>query len=220
MVRPKVRSSGRKNRGAAVAFVSAASCLLLLATGFTWLLQPSRMPPSARPIGGPFALTQDSGRMVTERDFRGQYMLIYFGYAHCSDVCPTTLNAVADALDILGKQATELRPIFITVDPQRDTPAIARAYASKFSPKILGLGGTRDQIHAVEQSYRVTSAERASSAGKPADYTINHTAALFLMGPDGGLLAPLSGLKGGPVLAQQLAEYLPRIPSPPKTGNP
>jgi protein SCO1/2 len=211
MVRPKAGSSHRK---ATVAFVSVAFGLLLLTAATMWLLDPGRVPAAAQPIGGPFALRQDDGRVVTEHDFRGQYMLIYFGYTHCADVCPMTLGAIADALDILGDKAAALRPLFITVDPQRDTPAIARAYALKFSPRILGLGGTEDEVMAVEKSYRVSSTMMEPAAGNAADYVMNHTAALFLMGPDGSLLAPLSGLQGGAALAQQLAEYLPRHATP------
>jgi len=209
MVRPRARSLPRKDKNPTVAFVSVAFGLLLLTAAYIWLLEPGHGPAAAQPIGGAFVLQQDDGRVVTQRDFRGQYLLIYFGYAHCADVCPMTLSAVADALDILGNKAADLRPIFITIDPQRDTPAIARAYARKFSPRILGLGGTGDQVNAVEKSYRVTSAVMEPAAGNAADYAMNHTAGLFLMGPDGRFLAPLSGLQGGPALAQQLAEYLP-----------
>jgi protein SCO1/2 len=205
VARAKTRSSPAKDSKATAAFVSVAACILLLTAGYIWLLGAGRPPAAAQPIGGPFALRQDDGRVVTEHDFRGQYMLIYFGYAHCADVCPMTLSAIADALDILGSKAAALRPIFITVDPRRDTPAIARAYAGKFSPRILGLGGTEAEVDAVEKSYRVSS-----TVMDPADGAMNHTAALFLMGPDGRFLAPLSGLQGGPVLAQQLADYLPR----------
>jgi protein SCO1/2 len=200
--------------------VSVAFGLLLLTAAYIWLLDPGHAPAGAQPIGGAFALEQDDGRVVTQRDFRGQYLLIYFGYVHCADVCPTTLSAIADALDILGNKATDLRPIFITVDPQRDTPAIASAYARKFSPRILGLGGTEDQVAAVEKSYRVTGVTMEPAAGNVADYAMSHTAALFLMGPDGRLLAPLSGLQGGPALARQLAEYLPRQPASAATTTP
>jgi protein SCO1/2 len=199
-----------------VAFVSVAACLLLLAGGYVWLLQSGGPPAAAHPIGGPFALKQDDGRVVTERDFRGRYLLIYFGYAHCGDVCPMTLSAIADALDILGNRAAPLQPIFITIDPSRDTPAVARAYASKFSPRILGLGGSQEQIDAAETAYRVSSAVMDAADPKTGDYAMNHTAALFLMGPDGRYLAPLSGLSGGTALARQLAEYLPR----PATATP
>jgi protein SCO1/2 len=213
MVRPKARLSRRKDSKATVAFVSVAFCLLLLTGAYIWLLEPGHAPAAAQPIGGPFVLRQDDGRVVTEHDFRGQYMLIYFGYAHCADICPMTLSAIADALDILGDKATDLRPIFITVDPQRDTPAITRAYAHQFSPRILGLGGTEDEVDAAEKSYRVSGAVMKSTTGNAADYAMNHTAAIFLMGPDGRFLAPLSGLQGGPALAQRLAEYLPSKPA-------
>jgi protein SCO1/2 len=124
-----------------------------------------------------------------------------------------TLSAVADALDILGTRAADLRPIFITVDPARDTPAIARAYASKFNPRILGLGGSSDEIDAVERRYRVSGTMMDAAPGGTSDYAMSHTAALFLMGPDGRYLAPFSGLQGGSALAQQLAEYLPHEPA-------
>lgn len=220
MIRPKARSLPKKDKKAPVAFVAVAFGLLLLTAAYIWLLEPGHAPAGAQPIGGPFALEQDDGRVVTQRDFRGQYLLIYFGYVHCADVCPMTLSAIADALDILGNKAADLRPVFITVDPTRDTPAIARAYARKFNPRILGLGGTEEQINAVEKSYRVSGAVMQPVAGNAADYAMNHTAALFLMGPDGRLLAPLSGLQGGPALAQQLAEYLPRKPASAPTTTP
>jgi len=128
MVKRRRRSAPKKNSKATLAFAANASFLLLLSAAYLWLLGGGRPPPSVQPIDGPFALGQDDGRVVTDRDFRGRYMLIYFGYAHCADVCPITLSAVADALDILGNRASDLRPISITVDPKRDTPAIARAY--------------------------------------------------------------------------------------------
>jgi protein SCO1 len=210
--RPR-RSAPRKDSKATLAFVAAASLLLILSAAYLWLLGGGRPPPSVQPIGGPFALGQDDGRVVTDREFRGQYMLIYFGYAHCADVCPMTLSAIADALDILGSRASDLRPIFITVDPKRDTPAIARAYSGKFSKRILGLSGTPEEIQAVERSYHVRSTIMTPSGDSDmSDYTMGHTATLFLVGPDGRSIAPLSGLDGGELLARQLAEYLPVTP--------
>jgi protein SCO1/2 len=208
MARPPARSSRRTDGKATAAFIAVACCLLLLTGAYIWLLGPAH-PPAEPPIGGAFALDQDHGRVVTERDFRGRYLLIYFGYTECADVCPTTLSAIADALDILGNRAADLQPIFITVDPKRDTPAIARAYAGKFSPRILGLGGTPDQIAAVEKAYRVNATAQQGAGGNMSDYSMSHTAALFLIGPDGRTLSPLSGLQGGATLARQLAAYLP-----------
>ena len=114
--------------------------LLLGAGGFLWLTGSTGGPA----IGGPFTLESSSGKTVTDRDFRGKYMLVYFGYTYCPDVCPTTLNAVAAALDKLGPKAKDLRPIFITVDPQRDTPAVMKQYTAAFSPDLIGLTGTPD----------------------------------------------------------------------------
>jgi protein SCO1/2 len=214
MVKRPLRSVPRNDRKAALTFAAVAASLLLLSGAYLWLLGGGRPPASAQPIGGPFALDQDDGRVVTDRDFRGQYMLIYFGYAHCADVCPTTLSAIADALDIMGNRASDLRPIFITIDPKRDTPAVARAYTGRFSPRILGLSGTPDEIQAVERTYRIRSTITASPGDSDmADYTVSHTATLFLVGPDGRNITPLSGLEGGELLARQLAEYLPVTPA-------
>ena len=136
MVKRPKRSSRLKNETATPTFVVAASCLLLLTAAYMWLLGFG-LPPSSAPIGGTFSLTQDGGRVVTERDFRGHYMLIYFGYTACADVCPMTLNAIADAMDILGSRASNLRPVFISVDPKRELargrPRLCREVQSQHS---------------------------------------------------------------------------------------
>ena len=113
--------------------------VLIIGTGaFLWLSQGG----TASFVGGPFALEDGNGRQVTDRDFRGKYMLVYFGYTFCPDVCPTTLNEVADALDRLGAKADRLQPIFITVDPKRDTPAVVKQYVAAFTPRLIGLTGS------------------------------------------------------------------------------
>jgi protein SCO1/2 len=118
--------------------------LLLGAGGFLWLSGDGG--GKAIGIGGPFTLEDGSGRTVTDRDFRGKYMLVYFGYTFCPDVCPTTLTAVADAMDKLGPDAAKVRPVFITVDPARDTPAVVKKYIAAFGPEITGLTGTPEEI--------------------------------------------------------------------------
>jgi protein SCO1/2 len=127
------------------AIIGLLIALLLLGTGgFLWLNGEAGGPV----VGGPFTLENADGQTVTDRDFRGKYMLVYFGYTYCPDVCPTTLNAVADALDKLGNKADRLQPLFVTVDPRRDTPAVMKQYTAAFTPRLEGLTGTPAEIAA------------------------------------------------------------------------
>ncbi len=129
------KPGGVRPPGFIYAIVGLLVAVLLLGTGaFMWLSGGG----TASLVGGPFELCQDgSGKQVTDRDFRGKYMLVYFGYTFCPDVCPTTLNEVADALDHLGSKADRLQPIFITVDPKRDTPEVVKQYTAAFTPRLL-----------------------------------------------------------------------------------
>ncbi len=205
---PTRRADSRRKstRRAGIVFVSAAAGLLLLTASYLWLLggTTSRTVPA---IGGSFTLTQGNGEVVTDRDFRGHYLLIYFGYTSCPDICPTTLSAIADAIDILGSRAQRVQPLFITVDPAHDTPAIMRAYVRAFSPRIVGLTGTPAEIHAIEQEYRITSTIDDTGSGR-SGYTIAHTAVLFLVAPDGRYLAPFAATDSGAELAKDLARYV------------
>ena len=176
--------------------------LLLGAGGFLWL--SGNAGPT---VGGPFALENGSGQTVTDRDFRGKYMLVYFGYTFCPDVCPTTLNAVADALDRLGPQADALRPVFVTVDPRRDTPAAMKRYTAAFTPRLIGLTGTPEQIAKVAKEYRVYYAEHRTGPG-PNDYSMDHSSVLYLMGPDGKFVAPLRADESGEELATELRKLM------------
>ncbi len=155
-------------------------------------------------IGGPFALENGNGQTVTDSDFRGKYMLVYFGYTYCPDVCPTTLTEVAGALDKLGPKASLVQPIFITVDPQRDTPAAIKQYVSAFSPRIVGLTGTPEQIVSAEREYHVFAAKHVTGPG-PNDYAMDHSSVLYLMGPNGRFIAPIDAEQTAPQLAQALA---------------
>src|SRR6185312_12588134 len=107
-------------------------------------------------IGGPFTLVGKDGKPVTDQDFRGKYMLVFFGFTHCPDICPAELQMVAEALDRLGDKANEVIPIFISVDPERDTPEVLAAYVKSFGPKFVGLTGSPDQIAAATKAYRVS----------------------------------------------------------------
>jgi protein SCO1 len=178
--------------------------VLILGTGaFVWLSGGG----SASLVGGPFTLEDGNGKQVTDRDFRGKYMLVYFGYTFCPDVCPTTLNEVADALDHLGAKANNLEPIFITVDPKRDTPAVVKQYTAAFSPKLIGLTGTPEQIANVAKAYRVYYAEHRNGPG-PNDYSMDHSSILYLMGPDGKFIAPVRADESGKDMAEDLSKLM------------
>ncbi len=189
-----------------MAVAGTAFCLLLLAAFGVWLIEGTR-PRGLPGIGGPFTLTQDNGRVVTQRDFGGKYLLIYFGYTSCPDVCPTTLSTIADAMRILGARADRLQPVFITVDPKRDLSATVHDYVRKFSPDIVGLTGTPAQILAVEREYHITSMVRPGSRGAEG-YIVDHTAVLFLVAPDGHCVSILPAMGSDIELANKLAPYL------------
>lgn len=189
----------------AYAVIGMLVALLLLGTGaFLWLNGEAGGPP----VGGPFTLVDsNTGHMVTDRDFRGKYLLVYFGYTYCPDVCPTTLNAVARGLDRLGKKADDLQPVFITVDPQRDTPAVMKQYTAAFTPRLVGLTGTPTQIAAVAKEYHVYYARHQTGPG-PNDYSMDHSSILYLMGPDGRFIAPIRADASGAEIATELAKLM------------
>jgi protein SCO1/2 len=139
-------------------------------------------------IGGPFELVDQNGKTRTDKDFRGKYMLVYFGYTFCPDVCPTELQVMANAMDQLDdKIASQVQPIFITVDPERDTVQAMADYVPHFSPRLVGLTGTLEQTSAAAKAYRVYYA-KSYEKGEPKDsdtYLVDHSSFTYLMGPDG-----------------------------------
>ena len=190
------------------ALLPVAAFVVVLAIGAGgWLLLSHDAVPTVGGIGGAFALTDGAGQTVTDRSLRGRYLLVYFGYTFCPDVCPTTLTAVAGALDKLGKQAERVQPLFITVDPARDTPKVIAAYTAAFSPRILGLTGTEQQIAAVAREYRVYYAKRRTVAGA-GDYTMDHSSILYLMAPDGHFIAPIAADDTAARMAADIARHL------------
>lgn len=143
-------------------------------------------------IGGPFELTDQAGRPVRDTDFRGRYMLVFFGFTYCPDVCPIALQVMGAALDRLeqrvGAQAMQVAPLFITIDPEHDTPDIVAAYLGHFHPRLVGLTGSPAQISQVAEAYRIYY-RKAGNQAAAAGYTMDHSAAVYLMGPDGRFLA-------------------------------
>jgi protein SCO1/2 len=138
---------------------------------------------AASVIGGPFQLTDQNGRKRDSEEFRGKLMLIYFGFTYCPDVCPTALTVVTTALDQLGDQADAVVPILITIDPERDTPAVLKDYVAQFSPRYIGLSGSDRDIAQVAKAFRVYYAKSPGSGGAP--YLMDHTSLLYLMDQNG-----------------------------------
>jgi protein SCO1 len=135
-------------------------------------------------LGGPFALTDHNGNRVTEADYAGKYLLVFFGFTHCPDVCPTTLNQVALTMRALGDRAAQVQPLFVTIDPARDTPEIMAEYVGLFDAGIVGLTGSDREIADIARAYRVHYA-KAEIEGAPDDYLMDHSVLLYLMAPDG-----------------------------------
>ncbi len=171
--------------------IAAASAVgLVIAAGIAWwqVDNATSTVQSSVPIGGPFTLTDQDGKTVTDADYRGKYLLIYFGYTYCPDVCPTELGTMARAMDLLGRQADKVQPMFISVDPERDTVAHLKDYVGLFHPNLVGLTGTPEQVKAAAKAYRVYYAKAPQEGGKPGDYLMDHSSFLYLMGPDGRFL--------------------------------
>ncbi|GKQ55989.1 SCO family protein [Bradyrhizobium sp. Ce-3] len=137
------------------------------------------------PVGGPFALTDQAGQARSDNEFRGKLMLVYFGFTTCPDVCPTDLQAMGLALDKLGRDGDQVQPIFITVDPERDTAAHLADYVPMFHPRLIGLTGDAEAIRKVADAYKVYYARVPLKDG---DYTVDHTAYIYLMDRDGNYL--------------------------------
>ena len=141
-------------------------------------------------VGGPFSLVDQTGKRVTDKDFRGRYMLVFFGYTNCPDICPSGLQVMSAALDKLGPRGADIVPILITLDPQHDTPQKLASYIKSFSPRLIALTGTDGDIAATAKAYRVFF-QKVPDEQDPSHYSIDHSGLFYLMGKDGALLAPI-----------------------------
>jgi cytochrome oxidase Cu insertion factor (SCO1/SenC/PrrC family) len=167
------------------------SLVLAIIAALLWmtLLQKETVPTAAENsqalIGGSFALTNHKNEAVTDQDFLGKYMVVYFGYTYCPDVCPMDLQIMADALrELSPQQLDQINPVFATIDPERDTTEVMAEYVSFFHPQMIGLTGTNEQVDAVKKAYRVYAAKADDSV----DYLVDHTSYTYFMGKDGNLL--------------------------------
>ncbi len=185
--------------------------VLLLAGALSWsAFKRLSEPPSVTspiPVGGTFALVDHRGQAVTEADFRDRYLLVFFGYVYCPDVCPTALSAVTEALEQLGPESAKVQPLFISVDPERDTPEVLKSYVENFHPSMIGLTGSPDQIAAVAKAYHAYFKKVKGEEGDE-DYLMYHTSSLYLMAPGGKFLARFSHETAPQDLAAGLRKHL------------
>jgi protein SCO1/2 len=185
--------------GAFVAGLVLFSAVIFIVTG------RAPAPIAASAVGGPFQLVDQNAKPITDQDFKGQPFLVFFGFTHCPDVCPTTLFEVSEIFRALGPDADRTRALFITVDPERDTPAAMKDYLSSFDPHLTGLTGDPAAVAAVAKAYRVYFKKVPLDQG---GYTMDHTAIVYLMDKQGRFVAPFSLKRTTDAAAADLRKYL------------
>jgi protein SCO1/2 len=156
-------------------------------------------------IGGPFALTDQYGKTRTPADFRGRFMLVYFGYSFCPDVCPTTLAEIGGAIDRLGSKKVRVVPVFISIDPERDTSSVLKDYLKSFGPNFVGLTGTVKSVQQAARGYHVYIKKRPLTGG---NYSMDHSGVIYLMGPDGRFVTYYEDELGPDKIAEDLRKRI------------
>ncbi len=183
----------------------AGLVLVLVAILFIAGRSPSPIEPAAAAVGGPFQLEDQDGKAVSDADMKGRPFLVFFGFTHCPDVCPTTLFEISELMRALGKDADRTGALFITVDPERDTPEKLKDYLSNFDPHVRGLTGDPAAVVAVTKAYRVYTKKVPLENG---DYTMDHTAVVYLMDKNGRFVAPFNMKRTPDEEATELRRYL------------
>ncbi len=207
--RPARPSSGGSPRFVVIAAVLAA--LVILGTGAFLVLALHDRPRGAAgtmlgsAIGGPFQLVDQNGKTVTDADLKGKWSLVYFGYTHCPDACPTALNDISIALADLGPKRDAVRPVFITVDPERDTPKSLKAYVTSFDAPILALTGSPEQVAKAAKGYRVYYAKHPEAGG---DYSMDHSSVIYVMDPGGRFTASFTHESAPEQIAERLKKLI------------
>lgn len=187
--------------------IGAAVALLVVPGARERLLPAGTKVLGQAAVGGPFSLVDHNGRRVTDQDYRGRYMLVFFGFTFCPDICPTALQVASEALEKLGARGDRVTPILITVDPERDTPDQLKSYVSSFHPRLVGLTGTEADTAAAAKAYRAywrKVKDDKSSAG----YTFDHTSIIYLMGPDGKFITHFTHATSPDAMAAGIARHL------------
>jgi protein SCO1/2 len=176
-----------------------------VALGLLWQMADRQEGLKPAAIGGEFSLIDQDGHRRHAADFRGRFMLVYFGYSYCPDVCPTTLTMMADALDKLGPLSDRIVPVFITIDPARDTPKVLKDYLKSFGPRFVGLTGDAKAVAAAAKAYRVYYKKQPLKGG---GYAMDHSSLIYLMGPDGRFLTDYDESLGADGMAALLKKWL------------
>jgi len=210
-----VKSGMAANKGALMAKWIWIGVFVLVAGVAAWMFTPNPANDTASNtqnqmgnlVGGPFSLVNQDGERVTEKDFLGSYFLVYFGYSYCPDVCPVDLQSMAAALDLLNEDTLgKVQPVFITIDPERDTVEVMKTYVSLFHPKLIGLTGTPEEIAAASRAYRVYA--RKVETESDSEYLMDHSAITFLMSPEGKYIAHFSTGFKPEAMAQRLEDVV------------
>jgi protein SCO1/2 len=178
---------------------------LVLFLGIITYVTSSGPGGTASAIGGPFKLVDQDGKTITDQDFKGRPLLVFFGYTHCPDICPTTLFEMSEVLHALGNDAGDVNALFVTVDPDRDSPKVIKDYLSSFDPHLRGATGTQQEIDAAEKAYRVYAKKVPTDK---ADYSMDHTALVYLMDKQGRFVAPFKLDRKPEAAAADLRKYM------------
>jgi protein SCO1/2 len=191
-----------RRRILAVLAAFLAGALTLVAA--IWITLPREVTLPSN-VGGPFTMVDQNGKTVTEATFKGEPFLVFFGFTHCPDICPTTLYEMSEVLKRLGPDANKTAALFVSVDPERDTPEKMKQYVSSFHPRIFALTGSEAQVEAIKKEYRVFAKKVPLKDG---DYTMDHTAVVYLMDKNGRFIAPFNLARSADEAAADLRKRL------------
>ncbi len=158
-------------------------------------------------VGGPFSMVDHNGVPVTEESFKGKVLVLYFGFTYCPDVCPTQLLALSDALERLGDKGSDVAPVFVSVDPERDTPEVLKDYVTNFHPSMVGLTGSVEQVAAMADAFYVTY-YKVKNVDTAAEYLMDHTSIVYVMGRDGKYLTHFTHATPPKQMAETLKQFL------------
>jgi len=203
---------------------AAAAVAFAGLSAYRWLaspnpaIAPDTLRQSPIELGGPFVLTDHTGKRVSESDFAGRPLLIYFGFTFCPDICPTTLQIVGQALDLLGAEVERVQPLFVSLDPARDSPAVLADYVRNFHPRLVALTGSEQEIRDMAKAYRVYYA-KVENPDAPADYSIDHLSIVYLVAPDRRLLRHFTHGTSAEAMAEGIKSALAATEDPLKVGR-